>query len=273
MMHDGSGPTWRQTCFVPAASTPGPDMAVTILGRFQSRGGFVYNQVPPAFSFHFVHGGEGVYEADGRSWTARAGSVFLFVPNVPVHYHDLPGKPWRYSWVHFTGGRIKQLVAEIGGSDRPWCRDDLPLASVAGLLDDMEAAFRSEDHGPLYPQTAAWRLLDALTPRGTSDRTSHLASVVRRIIDEQFALPLKIASLADQLGVDRSTVFRRFQTLYGFAPKTYLDRRRLDQSAALLRDNTLSIADIAARCGYSSAHRFAKAFRTRFGKAPSRQRQ
>jgi AraC-like DNA-binding protein len=272
MLHDASGPTWSQTCYLPAAGAEleQSELAVTVLGRFTSRGGFDLNQTPRHVSFHVVHAGEGTLSAAGRSWLVRGGSVFTFVPGVPIHYEDRKDRPWRYTWCVLVGSRAAEIARRLGGCDGPWSRDDLPVAQALPVLDAMEAAFRSEDHSPYFAQSAAWRFTDALCPRGSdADRTAHLAIAIRRILEEQFALPLKLGSLAHQLGVDRSTVFRRFQSLYGCSPKAYLDRMRLEHAVALLRDGGLSVAEVARRCGYAGAQRFTKAFRTRYGVAPS----
>lgn len=275
MLHDASGPTWRQTCYLPAA---GPELerselALALIGRFASRGGFEMRQVPRGHVLHLVHAGDGVVEADGRPFRCTAGSVFCFAPGVAIHYHDRRERPWRYTWVVIVGTRAGELCARLGGREGFWARDDLAVARARGLLDEIEAAYRSEDHSPFFAQAAAWRVMDALSPSVVAgDRVGHLATAVRRILDEQYAMPMKIAALASQLGIDRSTLFRRFRELYGCAPKEYLDRVRLDHAAALLRDGALAVGDVARRCGYAGAPRFAKAFRARFAIAPSRYR-
>ncbi len=275
MLHDASGPRWSQTCYLPAAvpELERWDLATAVLGRFASRGGFDLYQTPSNVSLHFVHAGEGFLEVGGRRWDVGPGSVFTFVPGIPVHYADLPRRPWRYTWCVLVGSQARAVSQRLGGTDGAWSRDDLATAQAATILDSMEAAFRSEDHSPYFPCSAAWRLADALCPRaGSLERTAHLAVAIRRIIEEQFALPLKLGSLARQLGVDRSTVFRRFHELYGCSPKSYLDRLRLDHAQALLRDGSLSVGEVALRCGYASGARMSKAFRARFQIPPSRQR-
>ncbi len=272
MLHDASGPTWRQTCFLPAA---GPELeraeaAIAVLGRFTSTGGFDLRQVPRGYVLHLVHAGAGVVEADGRAHAVAAGSAFLFAPGVSIHYHDRPGWPWRYTWLVFTGTRAGELLARVGGRDGFWARDDLPLARVAGVLDEIEGAYRSESHSPFYAQAAAWRVLDGLSAAVSGDRVGHLATAIRRILDERYRSPLKIGALARQLGVDRSTLFRRFSELFGCPPKTYLDRVRLEHAAALLRCGAIGVGEVAGRCGYAGARRFAKAFKARYGVAPSR---
>ncbi len=276
MLHDASGPRWSQTCYVPASGQELDQsaLATAVLGRFTSRGGFDLCQTPSRVSLHFVHAGEGILEAGGKRWDVRPGNVFTFVPGVPMHYADLPRKPWRYTWCNLVGREARAVSQRLGGTDGVWSRDDLATAEATTILDAMEAAFRSEDHSPYFPYSAAWRLVDTLCPRaGDMERTAHLAVAIRRIIEEQFVLPLKLGSLARQLGVDRSTVFRRFHELYGCSPKSYLDRKRLDHAQALLRDGALSVGEVALRCGYASGARLSKAFHARFDMPPSRQRR
>lgn len=273
MLHDASGPTWSQTCFLPGpgTDTAQADLAVQVLGRFLSRGGFDHQQVPGHVSLHLVTAGDGVLLAQGQRWQIGPGGIFTFVPGVPVRYLDAKDRPWRYTWCVLTGRQAEAIAEQLGGSRGVWARAYLPCRAALGVLDAMEAAFRSEDHSPYYAQAAAWQLVDALSPRRhVVDRTGHLAVAIRRILEEQYAAPLKLGTLARQLGVDRSTVFRRFQALYGCSPKVYLDRWRLAHGQALVRDGGLSIAAIASRCGYASAQRFSKAFAARYGMAPSR---
>ncbi|MBA3709292.1 MAG: AraC family transcriptional regulator [Planctomycetes bacterium] len=279
MLQEDSGPTWRQIYLLPNA---GDDLdrcevAVAVLGRFRSTGLFDYRQMPTRVSLHLVHAGEGEVAMGGRQWRAGPGSVFCFMPGREVRYRVVGGHSWRYTWINLVGTRAVAFASRLGGVSGqegvPWSRDDLPISQVAALLDEIEAVFRSDEHSPFYAQAAAWRLLDGLTPRtAATDRSAHLATAVRRILDEQFVRPLKLGSLARQLGFDRSTVFRRFQALYGCPPKEYLDRLRLDHAVALLRDGGISVAAVSDRCGFASAHRFAKAFRAHYGVSPSRYR-
>lgn len=275
MLHDASGRTWRQTCFVPAvAAAADVDLALTVIGRFVSTGGFEFRQTVRIPGMHIVTDGAGEVHVNGRVFTARKGAVFCFAPDEPVWYHEIPGpRPWTYTWINFVGRRAVELVAQLGGSASTWMRDDLQVPLALGLCDEIEAAFRSEEYSWIYPTVAAWRLLDCLAPRQSgAERERHVAAAVRGILDAQFTAPLKLGQVARQLRVDRSTIFRQFQRLYGQTPKAYLDRVRLDHAAMLLKDGNASVAETARACGYAGAQRFAKAFAARYGVAPSRWR-
>jgi transcriptional regulator GlxA family with amidase domain len=61
---------------------------------------------------------------------------------------------------------------------------------------------------------------------------------------------------------------RRFRTLVGEAPLTYLTRWRMTVAARLLRETDLPIESVAARVGYGSPFAFGKAFKRSIGIAP-----
>jgi AraC-like DNA-binding protein len=79
-------------------------------------------------------------------------------------------------------------------------------------------------------------------------------------------------SLARAVGVSRATLARRFTSLVGQPPLTYLTRWRMDLAAQALRDTTQPIDVIARQVGYSSEYAFSRAFSRSRGTPPGRYR-
>ena len=69
---------------------------------------------------------------------------------------------------------------------------------------------------------------------------------------------------------------RRMETLFranvGMTPGAYALTLRLSAARRMITDTRHSLADVALRCGFSSASSLSRAFRTRFGIAPSQLR-
>lgn len=63
---------------------------------------------------------------------------------------------------------------------------------------------------------------------------------------------------------------RLFRAHLDQTPQGYIAELRLKQAALLLSQTDLDISEIAGRCGYEVTANFSKAFRKRFGVAPSR---
>ncbi|MFJ6890031.1 cupin domain-containing protein [Streptomyces californicus] len=78
--------------------------------------------------------------------------------------------------------------------------------------------------------------------------------------------------LAAEAGVSRPTLARRFTTLVGRPPMTYLTWWRVILAATLLRDTKETLAAIAGRVGYGSPYALSHAFEREFGTTPGRYR-
>ncbi|WP_448332953.1 cupin domain-containing protein [Streptomyces sp. DSM 41534] len=86
------------------------------------------------------------------------------------------------------------------------------------------------------------------------------------------AAPWSNDRLAAAAGVSRPTLARRFTTLVGRPPMTYLTWWRLILAATLLRDTPDTLATIAGRVGYGSPYALSHAFEREFGTTPGRYR-
>ncbi|WP_434742105.1 AraC family transcriptional regulator [Micromonospora sp. SH-82] len=87
------------------------------------------------------------------------------------------------------------------------------------------------------------------------------------------ARPWTVATLAAEAGLSRAPFARRFATLLGQPPLTYLTWWRMTTAARLLRQSDTSVSAIAGRVGYTSEFAFANAFKRQYGIAPGRYRR
>ncbi|MDR6317128.1 AraC family transcriptional regulator [Actinoplanes couchii] len=84
--------------------------------------------------------------------------------------------------------------------------------------------------------------------------------------------PWTTAELAAELSVSRATLARRFQSVIGQSPGTYLTRWRMDLAARRLRDTDDPIDSIARAVGYTSVYAFNRAFHRSRAEPPGRYR-
>jgi AraC-like DNA-binding protein len=82
-----------------------------------------------------------------------------------------------------------------------------------------------------------------------------------------------VAGLGAAGGLSRAAFARRFAALVGEPPLTYLTWWRMTTAGRLLRDDDLSLRQVAQRTGYASEFAFAKAFKREYGVAPGRYRR
>jgi AraC-like DNA-binding protein len=82
-----------------------------------------------------------------------------------------------------------------------------------------------------------------------------------------------VATLAARVAVSRSVLDERFRTVLGRSPIRYLTEWRMHVATELLEHTELGVAQVARRVGYDSEEAFSRAFKRRYGHAPSVWRQ
>lgn len=110
----------------------------------------------------------------------------------------------------------------------------------------------------------------------TTDETIALAATILNEWAQQGVPAHKKAyyldDLAQQLGVSKRTLNRRFQMALNTSPMQYLQKRRLAVAEELLKTSNLSIADIADQIGYGDTQLFARHFKKHYNVVPSHYR-
>lgn len=104
-----------------------------------------------------------------------------------------------------------------------------------------------------------------------SSRSELTVTEVRRIVEENLSNHnLDLTLIAGELNLSPNYLSRLFKDETGQNLTTYIRDARMEQACELLAEHPdLSIADIAARCGYADVNYFSYSFRTCMGVAPS----
>ncbi|WP_165869911.1 AraC family transcriptional regulator [Pseudomonas sp. LS-2] len=92
-------------------------------------------------------------------------------------------------------------------------------------------------------------------------------------IHEHPSRPWSLDALASEAGLSRTVFARQFRETVGETPYAYLARWRIGIAAQLLDQTRLTLAEIAARVGYSSEYSFSRAFKQARGVSPIRARE
>lgn len=224
---------------------------LTEIGLFNSRGGFRWEQIASRMALHCIRGGEGVFVEDGVAWPARQGDMVMFQPGRHYRYFDLPGRAWRYDFLLFDGPLPKGLLPDaalLPKSTTAWptiemAKDafqlsELPFAKAAGL---------------------AWAVIEALGGE-LPGRTENLIDTVRNMVSRREDPFPTVSQIADHLGVDRSTLYRRFRAETGGSVKAWLDEQRMARAEHLLTHSNAPLREVAVVCGFRDPLYFSRAF-------------
>ena len=99
--------------------------------------------------------------------------------------------------------------------------------------------------------------------------TSHIARAVERL-RQDFDQPLRIESLARELGMSVSGFHHHFKAVTAMSPLQFQKRLRLQEARRLMLGEDLDAASAAYRVGYHDASHFNREYKSLFGVPPMR---
>ncbi|MBO5295880.1 MAG: helix-turn-helix domain-containing protein [Clostridia bacterium] len=275
-------------------------------GGSKSKSGFLH---PSLFQLstelHFLHyhdvlelgvclGGTGRYITDDGETPFRAGDVQVVFPFCP-HYNvaDEGGSLWAFIDVDVARIHSPHLsvdpaffleLSRNASASGIYTGEAAP--AVVSAVTEIHTLIRSERAGDspvvdLITSKLVSLLLELSLPKNETGESvwskPFNETILPAIRHAAYAVEkgesITIKDLADVCFLSESYFRKLFLETMGEAPKSYLDRLRLQKAAALLVTTRCSVAEIAHRCCFEDPSTFYRRFVSAYGRSPLAYRQ
>jgi AraC-like DNA-binding protein len=231
-----------------------------------------------------VTSGSARHILNGTEYQIGTGSAFLLSPADFHEIHALgPDPVGCYNVVIDPHVMERQLdvLGPLGADGFPWATDDFASASSDFLR--LQREFDTPSAGSSVMANAlVTSLLVALARRcGRGSGSSALPAGPGRVddlqravryVDRHFREPLSLADAAVQAHLSPNYFSERFRAYTGMPFQSYLQARRLRFARSLLRSTSLGVTEVCHAAGFNSLSHFGRAYRRRYGEAPSQRR-
>lgn len=167
-----------------------------------------------------------------------------------------------------TDEEAKLTAINLGANayiTKPFNKEYL-IARIEQLLGDRKS-FREK----------VWKQENVEEPPGNETYENYLQhkdveflDKVHRIIEENLDnSDFNIDSIADTVGISRSSFFKKLKSLTGLAPVDTIKEIRLTKSLDLLKNTDLTVSEVAYAVGFKESGYYGKCFRRKYGQTPS----
>jgi len=183
--------------------------------------------------------------------------------------------------LYFDQSYVADVVGEecaerVGPVPEVFCAPDAPVQSLMQAL-------RSQLHSDTW-RSAVGALALEHTVRATVAQLTHgLARTaapepsrvaarrmlqVRDYVEAHLGDPISVRELSAVVGLSVEHFCRSFKAQTGLSPLTWIRRQRIGRAQELLKNRTVSVADVAFRTGFSSPSHLSRSFRAAVGTTP-----
>ncbi|MFA9478723.1 helix-turn-helix transcriptional regulator [Phycisphaerales bacterium AB-hyl4] len=232
-----------------------------------------------------VLAGRGVYLHGRSRQTIAAGMVGLVLPHVePGILMADADRPYDHVYCRFAGGEALTTARRIRdeqGGGQAFFRHPRWSEAAEPLLATLHARHIRHDPAneqPERPTVLEAALMSALTTldHRSAEPTSLpplTAESLRGYLRDHMAEPAHLAPVAEHFAMSKAHLCRVGRQLLGRTVHAEWQAIKLQWSAVLLNEPSLSIADVARRVGYNDPLYFSRVFRRSLGQSPRAYRQ
>lgn len=210
--------------------------------------------VRPFWMIYYVDAGKGQFYSDSECYNVTSGDIFLVRPGANTKIVADREEPWVFHWVGFDGSMAEPL----------W---NLPLAfrHLTTRFSEMDLVEEYEGMKEVFLAAHTQLLICELLQSNSRNQHVRRAKTYLRM---NYMRPVTIEEVAAHCGLVRNYLSRIFRECEGITPQEYLIDVRMKQAVLLLRQG-YTCCQTAALVGYQDTAVFSRAFRKKYGKAPS----
>ncbi len=227
----------------------------------------------PEFELTYVRQGNGTRLIGDSVGDYRPGDLTLIGPEVPHTYVSTPGESPHAAVViqfkrdflgegFFDNAVFEKVRSLLDNASRgvSFTSDDEPLDRLMLLPPAEKTVELLALLVKLSNQEVAEPASEQETPALNRATAARIGSMVG-LMHEKFAGTLTLADIAGAAHLTPSSASRLFSRSTGSTITVYLNVVRVNAACRLLRDTDLTVATIAAECGFSNLSNFNRRFR------------
>jgi AraC-like DNA-binding protein len=231
------------------------------------------------FNIHYVAGGSGYVELEGKRHELKEGEAVLYFPFQEQIYYTSQTDPWDIRWIHFYGRGLQEYMTERGMHKHAlWqlrTTETWEQAHIA-LLEEAEAhnllnmnKISTLTYAVITEFISQAEPLTGIRSTKTGQRIIELLPLMAK----QACQPFILEEWADRAGISTHYFCKLFRQTMRMTPMDFVTRTRLQIAKQwLLERPDDNIGIIAEEAGYPSISYFNKRFLEHEGITPSQYR-
>lgn len=233
------------------------------------------------YELTIVTGGAGTVETNGVRVPVAEGDIFISLPYDTHAIYSDAARPLKYDFFSFypcddeKRAVLESLSTAISPANKRIVNNDKIGYLVATVTEEVSSD--APDRMEIIESTVSQIIIYLIrSMKGISTyHTQHVSDrdmlcfKIMNYIDTHIGIIKNLSDIADIMNYNYSYLSAIFRSQTGITICEYFQRKKLESARQLLIEGKLRISKIAEIFGYSSIYAFSKAFKKKYGIAPS----
>ncbi len=235
-------------------------------------------RIYPDYAIHFVVKGKGTYVVGEEVFEVSEGQGFLIAPNVICSYTADAEEPWAYIYVVFCGSDADSIVRNAGlDENEPLFEFELKKEFLDLLYSIHNACRKQSSMG--YEAIGYFALaMSKLIEQNISGRREYSTAEqyikkAKAYIEQHYSYNITIQELSLHIGLDRTYLYRLFEEKLKKSPSEYINDFRLKKAVEMMKNEMLTLPNIALSSGFYDYSYFSKRFIKKYKVSPGTYRR
>lgn len=240
--------------------------------------GLTRNELEEVVVFQYTLKGEGEIRVDNHTYRLRSGEAF-FVKIPSDHHYYLPSDSKEWEFVHITlfGTETLRYFKDITSQVGHILKLDLYATPITHIFNLLKKVDDNQMNDAYVTSSLAYTFLMELQRFILNIESNQtLPDAIKKAtvyIDENYADQLSLDDIVEVSGLSKYHFTRLFHATIHSTPIQYLTKVRINKSIELLKNEELTIEEIAVQVGFSNGNYFNKVFRSALGMSPGKYRK
>lgn len=212
--------------------------------------------------------GHGAVVINGRNFPFGPRSCYVLFPGDTVTHISDHADPRGGIYCAVYGLNLARHFKEAGiTSETPFAPPEI-FDEMRQWIEQMLEDLDKKDAGaPMRQASRIYGLLGTLLKSKTAVKREDWVKKAIGLMETNYPDPLNVASLAQEVGLERTYFSSLFKEKTGLSPYQYLTSLRIEKACLLLEDNSNSVAQVAELVGLDPRN-FSRLFKKEIGKTP-----
>lgn len=232
------------------------------------------------YELYFLLDGEREFFLDNKMFKVGS-STLVVVP--PYHLHKTEGGPYKRVNINVSPTLLPDYLIDFLNKISNYIAIKIDRSTyeiISRLLSEgaklqISTVKNKTDCLLSITQTILYlissRELTPISATSTAYQLNKVSPEVLKIlsyINTNFNQDISLKALCEKFYLSKVSLCKKFKSVMNCSIMDYVSRLRLAKAKSLLRDQNMSVEDVAIECGYSSANYFGLIFKKEVGLSP-----